>query len=185
MPKVRGRVLAPLRAFVKETFGEAGWNRLLGELPSEACAVLDGLLVPDGWYDRSVHRAIGETTYRLWSGEMPDLGRRMGVRAARGHDRVYLRPLMKIGGPHLLLKRAAAIYRDNFQGGEMSVIERRDDGGRILLDDPNSYRHYCSEALPGFFEELIRLTGREPVHVLHDVCRHQGADHCEFDIAWK
>lgn len=185
MALVRGRTLVPLRAFLKETFGEEGWRRLLGELAPPQRSVLEGLILPDAWYDRMIHRAMLETTARLWAEEMPDIGRRMGARVAWHHDRFYLRPLVKLGGPIVILKRASGLYREYFQGGKMAVLEQRGAGARLLVDDPHAPPFFCRETLLGFAEELIRLSGRRLVRIEQPVCRHQGADHCELDVEWR
>ena len=184
MPLVRGRTLVPLRAFIKETFGEGGWQRLLAEMPPPMREPLDGLIVAEAWYDRSVHVAFLESSWRLWASEVPDLGAKLGARVARHHDRFYLRPLLKLAGPMAVVGRAAAIYREYFQGGEMAIVERREQGARVMLDDKHTPRQFCAETLPGFISELIRLAGSTPVRVAHDVCRHGGAPHCEIDIEW-
>jgi hypothetical protein len=178
----RGRVLVPLRAIVKETFGDTGWKRLLGELSPKQAQVLCGLIVPDAWYERSLHLSFMETSLRLWSSEVPDLGRRMGIRAARHNDRFYMRPLLKLGGPVLIAGRAAAIYREYFQGSELAIVERRDCAVRVRLDDPLAPRAFCEQVMTGYLEELVRLTGRTPIRVEQDVCRFRSADHCE--ICW-
>lgn len=185
MALVRGRTLVPLRAFFKETFGEDGWKRLLAELAPKDREVLDGFILPDAWYDRHLHVALLETGPRLFGREMPDIGRRMGARVARHHDRFYLRPLLKLGGPMMVVKRASALYREYFQGGEMAVLERRETGARVMIDDPFAPPFFCGETLLGFAEELVRLSGRTPVHVKQLVCRHEGADHCEMDLEWQ
>jgi hypothetical protein len=182
---VRGRVLVPLRAFVKENFGDVGWRRLLGELPPADRQVLDGLLVEGNWYERHLHTSALEVIERLWRADLPDIGRRIGQRTARHSDRFYLRPLMRLGGVMMLVRRASSLYREYFQGGSMSVIEQRDHGARISLDDANAPRLACQETIPGFIEELVRLAGREPVHVSAPCCRYQGGDHCEIDFEWK
>jgi len=184
MALVRGRTLVPLRAFVKETYGEPGWQRLLGELPPPVREILDGLVVPDAWYDRAAHVGLIEVSFRLWGSETPNLGRKMGGRVAKHHDRFYLRPLLKLGGPMAVVGRAASLYRDYFQGGEMSIVARREHGARVTLNDPHCPPQFCSETLLGFIEELIRLSGRKPVRVAQDVCRFAGATHCEMDIEW-
>lgn len=185
MSLVRGRTLVPVRAFLKESFGEQGWKRVLGELAPPDRAVLDGLIVPDAWYERRLHSELLDHTFRLWRREVPDLGRLLGARVAGHHDRFYLRPLIRLGGPNMIVRRAAALYRDYFQGGAMEVLERRDTGARLRLDDPNALRWFCSETLPGFCLEILRLTGRPVVHAKQVVCRFEGADHCELDLEWK
>ncbi len=185
MPLVRGRTLVPVRAFLKESFGEQGWKRLLGELPPPDRAILDGLIVPDSWYERHLHTDLIDTAYRLWRADMPTMGRAMGARVASHHDRFYLRPLIRLGGPKMLVKRAAALYREYFQGGAMSVIETRDDGATVRLDDPHASRWFCSETLPGFIHEILLLSGRKVEHAKQTVCRYDGADHCELDMEWQ
>jgi len=121
---------------------------------------------------------LGKSAYLL-------LMLRMCGRVAKHHDRFYLRPLLKLGGPMPVVRRAAALYREYFQGGEMALIERREHGARVQIDDAHAPRQFCSDTLPGFIEELIRLSGRKPVRVLQDVCRFAGASHCEIDIEWE
>ena len=185
MSRVRGRTLVPVRAALKENFGDVGWKRVLAELAPTDREVLDGLLVPDNWYDRRLHTSLLDATERLFRADVPDVGRRIGARVAHHHDRFYLRPLIRLGGPMMVVRRASALYREYFQGGEMTMIEQRDNGARLQLDDPLASRFFCKETLPGFVEELIRLSGRTPLHVTMPVCRHDGADHCELDFEWR
>jgi hypothetical protein len=186
MAKVRGRTIIPVRAFLKENFGDVGWRRVLAELPGTQRAVLDGLMLQDSWYDRAMHSALLEVALRVLGGADPTLlGRRIGARIARHHDKLYLRPLLKLGGPRIVVRRAAALYRDYYQGGEMSVVEEREAGGVLRIDDPSAPRLFCDATLPGFAEELIRLAGQEPVFVRQIACRFAGAAFCELDIEWR
>jgi hypothetical protein len=182
---VRGRTLVPVRAFLKESFGARGWARVLAELPPPDRAVLDGLIVPDAWYERRLHSALLEQAFRFWHKEMPDLGRNLGARVAAHHDRFYLRPLIRLGGPMIVVKRAAALYREYFQGGDLSVIERRENGARLRLDDPHALRWFCGETLPGFARGIASLAGRRVVRAEQVVCRFDGADHCELELEWE
>jgi hypothetical protein len=183
--RIRGRSLIPVRAFVKETFGEHGWKRFLAELAPAHRALLDGLIVPDAWYDRTIDTDQIAALAKLWAQEMPDLWRKLGARVARHHVRSYLRPLMVLGGPILVIKRAASLYREYYQGGAMAVVERRDTGARLSLEDPLQHRWFCGHSLPGFIEEFIALAGRQVVHVRQDVCTWNGAEHCELDLEWR
>jgi hypothetical protein len=181
---VRGRSLVPLRAFVKETFGDHGWNRLLHELPPKSREVLDGLILPESWYDRAIDRDAVEMLFKLWRAEVPDLGRRLGSRVAKHHARFYLRPIFMIGGPMLVVRRTAAIYRDYYKGGSMSVIEQRDSGARLAIEDDMTHEWFCTETLPAFITELFALGGRRIVRLEQDVCRFRGAEHCELELEW-
>jgi hypothetical protein len=184
MALVRGRILVPVRASIKEDFGDPGWKRLLAELPPSDRELLDGLILQDNWYERRLHNALIDAAERLFRADNPDVLRRVGARAARHHDKFYLRPLMALGGPMLLVRRASSLHREYFQGSQMAVIEQRDKGARLQLDDPNGSRVFCQETLLGFIEEIVRLSGRTLVHVITPVCRYQGADHCEIDLEW-
>jgi hypothetical protein len=183
--RVRGRTLVPIRAGLKENFGDVGWKRVLGELPPPDREVLDGLLVPDNWYDRRLHTGLLEASSRLFGAGTPDLGHRLGVRVAQHHDRFYLRPLLRLGGPMMIVRRASSLYREYFQGGTCAVIEQREHGARLEYDDPLAPALLCRETLPAFIEELIRLGGKEVVRMSRPVCRYEGADHCELDFEWR
>jgi hypothetical protein len=177
--------MVPFRAFVKETFGDHGWNRLLAELPPPSREVLDGLILPDSWYDRQIDKHAVETLFRLWQQEVPDLGRRLGARVAKHHARIYLRPIFLLGGPMLVVRRTAAIYRDYYQGGSMAVVEQRDSGARISIDDEMTHGWFCTETLPAFITELFALGGRRIVRLEQPVCRFTGAKHCELELEWR
>lgn len=184
MARVRGRALVPMRAFIKESFGDLGWKRLLAELAPPHREILDGLIVPDAWYERDLHAATLAAIERLFRAEVPDLGRRLGFREAAHQDRFYLRPLLHIGGARLAIRLAASIFRDYFQGASLSVIEQRSRGARLQLDDPLASRFFCSEILPAVVEAIIQLAGGKPVYVRHEACRHEAAPFCEIDAQW-
>jgi hypothetical protein len=185
MALVRGRTLVPVRASLKEQFGESGWRRILAEAAPADRAVLDGLIVPDNWYERHLHTHLIEAAERLFRGVEPDVGKNIGKRVAAHHDRFYLRPLLRLGGPLMVVRRASSIYREYFQGGEMHMIEQREHGARIQLDDPHAPRFFCQETLVAFCAEVVRLAGRDILHATAPACRHDGADHCEIDLEWK
>jgi hypothetical protein len=180
----RGRNLIPLRAFVKETYGDKGWQAFLTELSAKTRAVFDGLILEDAWYDRSIDVEATQTLRRLWQAGDPYVVRKLAARTAHHHDRVYMHPLLTHGDPLPLLRRAAAEYREYYQSGALAVIETRPDGIRLQLDDPHSAEVFCTESLPGFLEEIIRLSGRKVAHVRQEACRFHGAEKCEIDVAW-
>ena len=185
MAKVRGRTIIPVRAFLKESFGDHGWKRVLAELTPAQRTIVDGFMLPDSWYEREVHSALLRAAVKVHGHDMPDVSRRIGVRVAQHHDKFYIRPLLKLGGVKMVVKRAASLYRDYYQGGEMILIEQRDSGGRLRVEDPDAPAELCEGTLIGFIEEIIRLAGREPVFVKQSACKFAGGTACEIDFEWR
>jgi hypothetical protein len=183
MGRVRGRNLIPLRAFVKEKYGDKGWAAVLAGLSPKAREVMEGLILEDNWYDRAVDVEAVDAILRLAHKDDATLARQLAARIADHHERVYMRPVLK-QGPLALLRRAAAEWREYYQGGTLSVIETRERGVRLELHDPEASDLFCGQSLPGFLEAVLRLGGAKDVHARQTACRYRGAPCCEIEVDW-
>ncbi len=183
--KVRGRNLIPLRAFVKERYGDEGWKRFLAAVTPRYRPIWDGLIAEWTWYDRTIDTDGLAALKKVFGEEDGDVVRRLAMRVARHHDRLYMRPILILGGPHLLFRRAGALYQEYYQGpGTLTLVEEGDRWARVVLDDPAAPPAFCEESLPGFMEEIIRLAGRWPVVTRQETCTHRGGARCALYAAW-
>src|SRR5215813_12724478 len=135
MPRVRGRLVMPGRAFVKEQFGENGWQRVLAQLAPADRKIVDGLILSESWYEVELYNRFYEAILREFSGELNNLALQLGRHAAEMNVPLFHRILIRFGSPQGMFGRAAAIWKEYFDQGRMEVIERGENYTRVVLHD--------------------------------------------------
>ena len=185
MSRARGRVFTPVRAFVKEEFGEEGWQRLLTRLAPPDRKIIDGLIVSEGWYDVPLYQRVFEAALNEFAGEMPNLAYRIGQTTAETIVPLFHRMLMRFGSPAGMFARAAALWKEYFDEGRMEVIERGENHYRVLMYDEHAKPWLPKEMLPGFAAKVIEMTGHEVVASRLDSIQPGPPPAYELYVEWR
>jgi len=165
MPRVRGRLITPGRAYVKEQFGEKGWQRVLDRLAPADRQIVDGLIPSESFYAVDLYNRFYDAILTEFSCEQNNMGFLLGRHNAQMNVPLFHRMLMRFGSPHAVFGRAAALWKEYFDDGRMEVIERGDNYVRILLYDDAVPTWFAREMLPGWASKVIEMTGHEVVTV--------------------
>jgi hypothetical protein len=165
MPRVRGRIITPGRAYVKEKFGENGWQRVLDRMAPADRQIVDGLIPSESWYEVDLYNRFFDAILAEFAGEQDNLAFHIGRCAAEMNVPLFHRMLMRFGSPNGMFHRAAALWKEYFDDGRMEVIERGDNHTRVMLYDDNVRPWFPREMLPGWSSKVIEMTGHEVVTV--------------------
>ncbi len=185
MPRVRGRLLTPARAFAKEVLGEKGWERVLLRLPPGDRQIVDGLILSEGWYEIGVWSRFNLAIRDEIGDAMSDAFHHLGRKAAEMNVPLFHRMLMKFGSPATVFARAAALWKEYFDEGRMEVIERGDNHYRIMLYDDIVEPWFPSDMLPGWATKVVEMTGHEVV-AARLVAIHESKPACyEMYVEWR
>ena len=185
MARTRGRVFTPVRAFVKDEFGEEGWQRLLVRMAPQDRKIVDGLILSEGWYDVPLYQRMFDAALGEFAPEMPNLAFRIGQQTAETLVPLFHRMLMRFGSPAGVFARAAALWKEYFDEGRMEVIERGENHYRVLMYDEYARPWLPREMLPGFASKVIEMTGHKVVEARLDSV-HEGKPRAyELYIEWR
>jgi hypothetical protein len=184
--KVRGMALAASRAYAKERFNPAGWQRLCTVLPPQhVIEVWNALILPTGWYAGEIFDAFLDGLDATYRADEPRLGFQIGQRIAKGDIKFYHSLVMPFLDPGTVLSQSARLWHEYFDGGAMAVIDREAGGLRVTLDNPGVHAIVCREIIPGWGAMAITQTGAKVTRIEHDACVRDGAAACTYAIAWE
>jgi hypothetical protein len=184
--KVRGMALLACRAYVKERFGEAGWTRLMAQLPPDhQREVWNTLVLSTGWYEVRVFDVFLDAAQQVFGAEDPRMGRGMGDRIARADLKFYHSLVMPLLSPARVLGAVSRIWPTYWSQGGMSVVDRADKSLRIVLDNPGVPPLLCGAIAPGWGATAIELTRTRCIRVDEVQCVRKGAATCEYIAEWE
>ena len=189
MAKTRGTVLVALKDFVREQFGDDGWERLLDTL-DDADRLQVELPTSISWYDiELVFRALGALDEVLGAGDLgvvERFGRFEAERDLTTIQRVFLR----MASPAWVVEKVGQYWRRFADFGEWDIQREAVDGNKafgvtaVLMGVPRPDRCYCAE-LTGYFARCLELVGAKDVSVTHPECRAKGDPRCAFVGRWR
>lgn len=185
---IKGSVLKSRLAFVEQKLGKVGVARIVAKLKKEDREILEGILLPAGWYPfdtserltvaiaHELESALGEKGDDVYR----ELGRQSAEMNLSASQRVYVRER----DPHGLLKAAASIYRLYYASGERTY-ERVADTKAVLrtMGSETFSREDCLTII-GWHDRAITMCGGKDVRVSQPKCRVRGDDCCEYVCEW-
>jgi hypothetical protein len=182
--RCRGIGLSASRAYVKERFGEPGWQELLAALPDERTrAIWDAIIAPDGWYAGALYDRFLDALASCF-GETAAVGEELGRRIARAeiHHRIFLHDLADLGRA---LDESPRLWNAYFSEGAIRVTRRRSDELDLALDNPGVHRMVCGELVVGWGSEILEAAGATIVENTHHRCVARGDGACAYRIRWR
>jgi hypothetical protein len=185
---VKGTLLVHLRAFVVRDFGDAGWERLVAQVPPADRALLDGLLLVGGWIPVGVwNRAVQvflTNNYADPAGAMAEVARFV----ADSDLHSIFRLVLKVGAPDFILGRTQSIYNRYFEAGTFVPKKIAARHWVASLTAPRDEEQgpgvfSCDAGISAWLKHALQLSGVQPT-VVHSRCRFSRAPSCEYDLKW-
>lgn len=186
--RVKVTLLVHLRAFARDAFGDAGWERLLARTLAEDRAVLDGLLLVGGWvpigiWNRAIEAFLTEN--------YPDPTEATGTFAHFVADRdlhSLFRLALKMGTPDFVLGRTTSLYNRYFEAGDFAPqkIAARHWLATLTApqhEDQGPSTFTCDAGVCAWLRRALELSGARPT-VVHSKCRFRRSPHCQYDVTW-
>jgi eukaryotic-like serine/threonine-protein kinase len=184
MARIRGSAFITLREFVKERFGTAGWEKLLGRLSAEDRKEVDEIL-PIGWYDFRLRvRMLRILESELGVGD-PKILEQFGRFGAERDLNTITRAFLKLASPSFALEKTGEYWSRFHDYGSWKVVRNSERAATgTLTDTPFDNELYCKE-LRGYMQRLLELVGAKDVKLIHTLCIGRGDKVCEFKGTWR
>ena len=170
-------------AYVEQRLGPGGVPRILLRLPAEDRAILEGILLPSGWYSfRTGERLAEAIVHELGEGDR--VYKELGAKSAEANLSASQRLYVRAHDPHGLLKAAASIYRLYYATGQR-IYERHADKKAVLrTTGAEAYSREDCLTIVGWHERAIEMCGGKNARVRETRCRAKGDPCCEYFCEW-
>jgi hypothetical protein len=179
--KVSGASVLTLQVFLRKTYDEWLYERVLAALPESHAASLRSIVLPVNWYPSEAYVAALHTARDL-SG-FDQFWEQYGTFAADYQINLFARFVLHFTSPVFFLQRGARLWSRSHDTGRWD-IEGGDKKMRgVLRDFAIVDACYC-RILVAWIRRASRLTGARG-GLTHPECRALGAEACVFEGWWK
>lgn len=183
--QIAGSGLIYRRDFVKERYGEAGWQRILKRLAPQVSRLLDNSLSPLKRYPQAVYTQLIAAIKAEFGGANPgDLARQMARYVASAEAHGAYRFVLQGRTPEEMLEKMPLLWRLQVPVGKMAV-ERQGERDYVLTLDHPVEAELCQNSLVGYLEGLLDLFSARGVRVKHSRCFHRGQGCCRYEVRWE
>ncbi len=180
---IKGSVLKARLAFIEQRLGKVGIARILARLSKEDRDVLEGILLPAGWYPfETSERLTVAIAKELGDGDdvYMELGRVSAEMNLSASQKVYVRER----DPHGLLKAAASIYRLYYSSGERTYERQGDTKAVLRTTGSETFSREDCLTIVGWHERAIAMCGGKHPRVSETKCKAKGDECCEYVCEW-
>lgn len=184
--RIKGSVLIARLKLLAKQGGTGRVEAVLQRLPPADRKVLEGVIMPIGWYPLELNlrldSAIAEAlSPRDRNKAFVDMGRASAEDNLNGPHHVFIRK----GDPHFLLSHAPEIYRLYYAVGSRSYEKTGARSGVLRTMGAESVTHEDCLTIIGWYQRAIEMSGGRDVRIDHPRCRARGNGHCEYHCAWE
>ncbi|MFB6203781.1 MAG: hypothetical protein ABEK01_04805 [Candidatus Nanohaloarchaea archaeon] len=178
--EVKGVVLKNQKRFVKDRYGEKGWEDLTGELDEESAEVLQETILESSWYPYGHFREMNEKVSEVFDGEdsVRELGRYDTEKALSGVYSIWA----KFSSPQGLAKRAPEIFNKHYRPIEVEVVENREDRGVLRLYGFPEDDELVEKLISGNLEKGSSMVGAGDPEVEIAASVTSGDEYTEFKV---
>lgn len=185
MGRLKGVSWVSLREFIKERGGEGALGSVMTLLSEADREVWRAPILTSSWVDYGPFiRAAFAVDRALGSGDGV-LVRQAAVFSARRDLGGIYRMFVSLSSPQFAISRAAKLWRQYFDSGEMVVVAKSNTHVVLHLSDFSNMPDGHEVFLQAYMEELIRLSGGKEPRSSHPTCLSRGDSYCTFAIEWS
>jgi uncharacterized protein (TIGR02265 family) len=183
--KIKGQILGSRRDFVKEHFGDGGWEKVLGALPVAEQEQLRGTILATAWFPFDLGKRLDkEIVDNLGKGSsivFEELGVKSAQKNLNGVHKTFLAP----GDPQAFMNKAATIYRYYYDTGRREYEETGPLSGVITTFEAETFSLPDCLTVIGWYKEALRMCGAKEVTAAEEECRANGGSCCRYRFEWK
>jgi uncharacterized protein (TIGR02265 family) len=184
--RIKGSVLITRLNLLMKQGGTGRLQQVLQRLPPADRKVLEGVIMPIGWYPLGLNlrldAAIADTlSPRDRDKAFVEMGRASAEENLNGPHHVFIRK----GDPHFLLSHSPEIYRLYYAVGSRAYEKTGPRGAVLRTVGAESVTEADCLTIIGWYERAIEMSGGRGVRVEQTKCRARGNGHCEYHCAWE
>ncbi len=184
--EVKGAAIIIIPPFIKDRFGEEGFNQWIDALTPEARKVYQAPLLVSNWYP--LRESLIESLRK-----MCDLFYDRHVKGARESGRfsadyslkgIY-KIFVKLGSPEFMLRRAGTILPVYYTPSEMKVVECQKGQGIMQITKFSEMDKVLEIRIAGWMERAVEISGGKQPSIKITRSLTAGDPLSEFVATWK
>ena len=183
--KVKGAVILSRRAFVRQEYGDAGWEAVLDGLPPEDQETLRGFVLSVDWYPFDLNERLDAAIVETLGKGDPKIFETIGAWSARenlgGPHQHFLSP----GEPQQFLGKTDRIYRFYYDTGRRDYEASGATAGVMTTYESETLSATDCLTVIGWYKEALAMCGARGVEMVEETCRAKGGDVCRYRISWQ
>ncbi|HTY07948.1 MAG TPA: TIGR02265 family protein [Candidatus Edwardsbacteria bacterium] len=183
--KIKGNIIAARRDFVKEHFGDAGWEQVLAALPGDERRSLEGSILATAWFPFELGDRLDKTIVSVLGKGDPGVFEELGVKSAQKSLSQMHKKFLTPGDPQAFLRKADMIYHYYYDTGRREYRETGPCSGVLTTFDAETFSAPDCLTVIGWYKEALRQCGARDVAITEEECRASGGACCRYAFSWK
>ena len=185
MPSIKGSALASRVLWVRLRYGSEGLSRLASRVSAPLRDVIDhGAKLPT-WYPFELFVELTVAIDQEFGTGDLALARELGRYGADANMTTIYRLFYKVGTVQWILQRAVRLWAAHYDAGRVDLYTRGPGTADLeIVGFPTPHRAHC-DAICGFVERCIELSGGQAPKVTEVACRTRGDDKCRIETTWR
>jgi hypothetical protein len=188
---VKGSALVSRVRWVRLNHGDDGIDRLARQCSPELRAIVEGGGEMARWYPFELFIELNTTIDRVFGRGDGSMVRDLGYHGAGANLTTIYRLFYRVGTVMWILGRAARLWSAHYDSGKLEVRARSGPSGSPgreaeldIVDFESPSCVHC-DAVTGWCQRSIELSGGEDVEVGRTQCRLKGDPLCRLTAKWK
>ena len=174
----KGFTLKGALTFVEGSFGSDGVDTLLRASSEDLRRVLQGKILPSGWYPFRYQVELYETIDRVFGEGDLALCWEIGKFTSEYEMTRFHKLFLKMASLDLWIRSAGLMWGRYYDAGTL-VLDRIDENeGVVRLEDFDPLSKAWCYDFGGWLLRTMELNGLDRVRVEHSHCRLDGSDNC-------
>ena len=183
MANVKGSALASRVLWVKLNHGAEGVERLARQCSAGLREVIEQGPKNALWYPFDQFIELNVVIDRVFGSGDGRLYRVLGYEGAGANLTTIYRLFYKVGTVMWILGRAARLWSAHYDSGRLEVRARRGEAELDIIDFESPNCIHC-DAVTGWCQRSIELSGGERPRVERTGCRRNGDATCRINARW-
>jgi hypothetical protein len=182
--EVKGTGVAGVVGFVRETFGDEGFQRWLAALSPQARAVAESPILVSSWYPGAIamelRNAIVELFFAGDKSRMTAVGKFTGEKALTGVYKLAIR----IGSPRWVISRIGMVYETFYRPGKISLPVYETKRVVVRLTGFPDKTGVMEHIFAGFLRMAVELSGAKDITTTILKATSRGDPVSEVEVQW-
>ena len=182
--KVKGNILKARVGFVKDRFGEAGWQKVVACLPEGDRKVLKSV-TNVAWYDFDLGARLDKAIVSALAGGDRRVFEEMGRASARENLTTVHGSFLQPRDPQKFMAKAPLIYNFYYDTGHRTWQPTGPTSGVLTTFDSETFSTADCATVVGWHKEALAMLGARNIEIVEEACRARGDDVCRYKVSWS
>jgi hypothetical protein len=183
MQQIKGAVLKSRLAFVQESFGKDGLQRVLAGLPEGDQRILK-MLFTSNWYPFELGKALDDAIVRVLGGGKPEFFERLGAASAEKNLASVHSGYLTKGDAHAFLAKSPSFYSLYYEAGRREYKQVGAKEGVFTTYDAETFSAPDCLTVIGWYKKALAMCGVAGVTIVEEECRAKGGKVCRYRVKW-